>query len=88
MSLLCANCGREIYVAPWVFWCNRCYHDWKEDILAKKPWTRYLRNLEKRRREAEKSRWEAGYSEVFLQDNDIAVINGTNRIIKVYNREV
>ena len=80
----CCYCGKEIYKPPMYKWCNKCWHDFEADIRAKEPWTVYLGNLEQRRRYKEKSMWERGISEVFLGEDDLAVINGTNRIIRTY----
>ena len=81
MSLLCCNCGRIIHTAS-MYWCIRCWVSWEDDIRDKAPWTKYLERLEQRRRRRERKQWERGYSEEFIRDGDVAVVNGKNKIIR------
>jgi hypothetical protein len=44
---LCSICGDKI----WRDWyCYKCYQKYKKDIKGNSPWTKFLQNLEKKRR--------------------------------------
>jgi len=44
---VCSICEKVIS-SSW--YCYVCYEQYKSEILAKEPWTRFLQNEEKRRR--------------------------------------
>lgn len=53
MQKACAICECEITFPLQKgsdFFCWNCFEEWKEDILAKKPWIMYLISLEMGRR--------------------------------------
>ena len=76
-------CGASLGENPLVYWCSRCYADWKEAILNKEPWTVFLVNLESRRRYREWDMRDLGIMYIYIGDRyDIAVVNGKNKLIK------
>jgi len=50
----CAVCESELTQTPYrnniIFFCNSCYAEWKDDILAGKEWTKFLISEERKRR--------------------------------------
>lgn len=47
----CAICDCKLFIKePLVWFCSKCYKEWNTEILNKKPWVIYLRNLEDARR--------------------------------------
>lgn len=46
-EFLCSICERRI-IKGW--YCYRCYIEFRSEIEDNLPWTRYIQNLEKRRR--------------------------------------
>ena len=63
----CAICGcRLLTERPFIWFCRKCYTDWKEAIHKKEPWVMYLRNLESARRYKEYDMRKLGISIIYL----------------------
>ena len=87
----CCLCGVVLGENPKIFWCSKCYSDWKDDILNRKEWTLYLQRLEKNRRYGEKTKNDLGVQLVYLSDKfEIAMVNNKVKLVptKEYFDEV
>ena len=78
----CSLCGATLGENPLIYWCSRCYRDWKEAIRSKESWTVFLANLERRRRYREKDEIKMGIVYIHIGDRfDIAMIDGKAEIV-------
>jgi ribosomal protein L37AE/L43A len=66
MDKCCSICGRRLNTIANIWFCSRCYNDWKEAILGKEPWVIYLRKLEQARRYKIKTMKDLGIKLVYL----------------------
>ncbi len=67
MGYECCLCSTDIsHKSAKTFWCSRCYSDFKEDILAKKPWCVWLQNEEAKRRYRQKDIAKLGITYIYI----------------------
>ena len=73
MDYVCSIC--EKIVSSRVLFCHSCYEQFKNDIMAGKEWTIYLKNLERRRRYKER------HAPVLIYLNDKFDISDSGELI-------